>query len=169
MVGESVAEDDALLNKIWKRTYPDIDFFSLYHAYDVTIDIDSTELLFKDIPGLLEMLSLRNIRMAIASNSPRSDVEKFLNDCGLVKYFEYILSGEDVKRSKPASDCYKKLLMDMGLYPKECLVFEDSTLGIEATEAAGIYTVARKCNYEMVDQSRADKILDDARKILEYI
>jgi HAD superfamily hydrolase (TIGR01509 family) len=55
--------------------------------------------------------------------------------------FNIIVTQDDVERSKPAPDLFLLAAERMGVAPEKCLVFEDSGLGIEAAERAGMATV----------------------------
>ena len=56
-------------------------------------------------------------------------------------YFISKLSGADLKESKPHPEIFKNAAKASGFLPSECMVIEDSTNGITAAKAAGIYCV----------------------------
>ena len=91
---------------------------------------------------LLEYLKNANAKLAVASSSPRWEVEKHLNDAGIIDCFSAIICGDMVEKSKPAPDIYIKAAEKMNCLPEECLVFEDITKGIEAARTGGFRTVA---------------------------
>jgi HAD superfamily hydrolase (TIGR01509 family) len=55
--------------------------------------------------------------------------------------FETIVGAEDYKNSKPAPDAYLIAAARLGVAPKDCLVFEDTDMGIQAATAAGMASV----------------------------
>ena len=55
--------------------------------------------------------------------------------------FETIVGAEDYKNSKPAPDAYLLAATRLGVAPKDCLVFEDTDMGIQAATAAGMASV----------------------------
>ena len=72
-------------------TYASIDFASVFR---------------REIPGVLESLKQRGIRLALASSNGLSIVEKILTDNGIRPYFEVVVSGESFRRSKPDPEIY---------------------------------------------------------------
>lgn len=80
----------------------------------------------------------RGIRCAVASGGPREIVHHVLQLTGLEPLFQAIVTQCDVVRSKPAPDIFLEAAKRLGLPPARCLVFEDSHLGIEGAEAAGM-------------------------------
>ena len=58
---------------------------------------------------------------------------------------------------------------ELGVAKEDCIVYEDSTLGIEAGKRAGIFTVAREDNRFLQDQSHADKKVKDIQSLVEWI
>jgi HAD superfamily hydrolase (TIGR01509 family) len=55
--------------------------------------------------------------------------------------FETIVGSEDYVNSKPAPDAFLLAAERLGVAPRDCLVFEDTDLGIQAATAAGMASV----------------------------
>jgi beta-phosphoglucomutase-like phosphatase (HAD superfamily) len=64
-----------------------------------------------------------------------------LNRFGIGGHFDAIVTREDVKRTKPDPDLYLTTLERLGARPDEAIAFEDSSNGIHAAKAAGLYCV----------------------------
>lgn len=99
----------------------------------------------KALPGavdLVDRLRARQVRVAVASNSPRSVVEFSLGKAGLADAFEAVVTADDVERPKPAPDPYLRACGLLGAVPAESVAFEDSGTGLAAARAAGLATVA---------------------------
>ena len=79
--------------------------------------------------------------ISVASGGIRPTVVKTMEAVGIAALFEVVVTQEDVTRSKPAPDLFLLAAERMGVAPEKCLVFEDSKLGIEAAEAAGMGSV----------------------------
>ena len=79
--------------------------------------------------------------VSVASGGTRPTVTKTMEAIGVLDLFSIIVTQEDVERSKPAPDIFLLAAEKMGVAPEKCLVFEDSHLGIQAAEAAGMATV----------------------------
>ncbi len=94
------------------------------------------------IENFLKLLHKNNIPCALGSSSIRKNIDILFNEVPLKKYFSAIVSGEDVEFGKPDPEVFIKAAMSLGVMPKNCIVFEDATLGIEAGTKAGAKTVA---------------------------
>ncbi|MGN0975920.1 MAG: HAD family hydrolase [Gemmiger sp.] len=95
-------------------------------------------------PGLIELLDwleAHNIPRVVASSSLRSMIECNLRTTGTAKYFRHIVSGAEVKYSKPHPETFLLAAAAMELPPQDCLVLEDSYNGVRAGHAAGCVTV----------------------------
>lgn len=81
------------------------------------------------------------IPFAVVSGSSRESITKSLNTVGLLDKFELLVGSEDYQRSKPAPDAFLTAAERLGVHPRDCLVFEDTDLGIQAATAAGMASV----------------------------
>ncbi len=77
-------------------------------------------------------------RIAVASGADRYKVEMMLQRVGLAQFFEgRIFSGHEMPRSKPFPDVYLAAAAHLQVDPAQCLVVEDTPVGIAAGVAAG--------------------------------
>lgn len=97
----------------------------------------------KAIPEVIEHIEakLGHIPLAVVSGSRRTSVVHSLSVLGLVDKFDVLVCAEDYARGKPAPDCFLAAAARLGVNPKDCLVFEDTDMGIEAATAAGMASV----------------------------
>lgn len=111
---------------------------------------------------LVEKLSLLNIPMAVASSAPLKEIKSNLKSLGIINHFSVLLSAEDVRASKPAPDVFITAAQRLQLNCNKCIVIEDSTHGVAAANAAGIFCIGYvKPNYPPLDISNADMVIDD--------
>eukprot|EP00252_Welwitschia_mirabilis_P013342 TRINITY_DN2939_c0_g1_i1.p1 TRINITY_DN2939_c0_g1~~TRINITY_DN2939_c0_g1_i1.p1 ORF type:complete len:411 (+),score=84.13 TRINITY_DN2939_c0_g1_i1:548-1780(+) len=100
----------------------------------------------KPLPGadrLVKHLQRHNVPLALASNSPRSNIEaKLAAQKGWKESFKVIVGGDEVKEGKPAPDIYIEAAKQLQANPLHCLVIEDSLPGVRAGKAAGMEVVA---------------------------
>jgi HAD superfamily hydrolase (TIGR01509 family) len=82
------------------------------------------------------------LKTAVASSSRSSWVIGHLERFGIHEHFDAILCREDVSRTKPDPELYQKALERLSVTAAETIAFEDSTNGIRAAKAAGIFCVA---------------------------
>jgi HAD superfamily hydrolase (TIGR01509 family) len=79
--------------------------------------------------------------MAIASGGGRSIVEATLDILGLRHLFAAIVTVEDVQRGKPAPDLFLQAAQMLAVSPADCIVYEDSEVGLTAAKLAGMRAV----------------------------
>jgi len=79
--------------------------------------------------------------MAVASGGYREVVIATLRALDLMEYFDVIVGAEDVERGKPHPDPFLEAARRLNVEPSLCLVFEDSPLGMEAAQRAGMLAV----------------------------
>jgi len=81
------------------------------------------------------------IPMAIGSGGQKNTVELTLNAIGFNDFFDAIITCDDVEKYKPDPETFLKAAMEMGVEPKDCIVFEDGEPGIVAASKAGMMVV----------------------------
>lgn len=108
---------------------------------------------------MLSRLAQEHFRVAVCSNAVRESVELMLRKAGLMQYFEFCLSNEDVKRAKPDPEIYSGAIQRLKCHPSEVLVVEDAAHGVEAARKAGAH-VCRVSSFNDVDYFRVRKAID---------
>ena len=78
------------------------------------------------------------IPMSVGTGAGRKSALVQLETLDLLRYFDAIVTAEDVTRHKPKPETFLECARLMGVEPKFCQVFEDGVLGIEAAEKAGM-------------------------------
>jgi len=98
----------------------------------------------KDIlPGVLDILSClkqKNIKIAIGSSSKNTSL--ILEYIGLKDYFNTVIDGNSISRSKPDPEVFLLAALRLHEDPKHCLVVEDAKAGVEAALAGGMKVLA---------------------------
>jgi len=79
--------------------------------------------------------------LSVASGGDAPTVLRTLRQIGVSDLFPVVVTAEDVEHGKPAPDLFLLAAQRMGVAPEQCLVFEDSLLGITAAERAGMGSV----------------------------
>ncbi len=92
--------------------------------------------------GVTEFLDkYPNVPKAIGSNAESENIDFVLDRFDLRKYFDVVVNGYQVKRPKPEPDIYLKAAQLLEVAPANCVVFEDSPVGVQAAKAAGMPVV----------------------------
>ena len=79
--------------------------------------------------------------VSVASGGDAPTVQRTLRTIGVSELFPVVVTAEEVLHGKPAPDLFLLAAKRMGVSPEQCLVFEDSPLGIIAAERAGMGAV----------------------------
>ena len=104
--------------------------------------------LYPGLEDLIFQLLSRSLKLAIVSETMRSEVDIVLNRANLAEYFAVIVTGDELISSLPEPDGYlltverlNQQYPSLNLQPCECLVIEDTLTGIAAAKRAGIPVV----------------------------
>jgi len=141
---------------------------------DYHVQLSKNINLFEGTIELLETLNGR-IRIALATMSNRRVIDNLLNEKNLTKYFEVVISANDVKNPKPNPEIFLRCARELGVDPEKCVVIEDSVFGVEAAKKAEMKCIAvptgfyfgeelRKKNPDLLITSISDK-----GKILDFL
>jgi beta-phosphoglucomutase-like phosphatase (HAD superfamily) len=95
------------------------------------------------VPEVLEHIEFSHghIPFAVVSGSTRDSVTKSLEVLGILDKFETLVCAGEYTRSKPDPEPFLIAAERLGVEPKDCLVFEDTEMGIQAATAAGMASV----------------------------
>ncbi len=94
------------------------------------------------VAGVAEWLDhVEETPIALATNAERANIDFTLDGAGLRRYFDVIVDGSEVSRPKPAPDVYLRAAELLEIAPRNCIVFEDSRVGVAAAVAAGMRVV----------------------------
>lgn len=97
----------------------------------------------KAVPEVLEHIEAQHGRIpfAVVSGSARESVMASLETLKLLHRFETLVCAGEYQKSKPDPEAFLLAASKLGMAPKECLVFEDTEMGIQAATAAGMASV----------------------------
>lgn len=121
--------------------------------------IDGAESVLRELYG--------RVKMGIVTSSRKDHFEIIHKQTGFLKYFDFIVTSEDVKNTKPDPEPYLKALQLSGMKKEECIVIEDSERGLRSAIAAGLkcYIVPTPLTINS-DFSGAEKIVNNIKEIL---
>jgi len=119
------------------------------------------------VPEAIGFLHAAGFPLAISSSAVRSSIEAILTRLGLRDAFTLIVDGSDVVHGKPDPEAYLVAARQLGVAPEECLVFEDSHVGVVAAKRAGMECIAVRNPHANArqDLSAADLVVDSMREV----
>lgn len=123
---------------------------------------------FDDVVRTVRELAAQGIPLGVASSSERAELDLKLERFDLARYFDAVVGGDEVPATKPAPDVYLRTAALLERPPAACLVIEDSVVGAQSAQAAGmrVVVIAR----EGVGPSGYPVVNDvDAALILEWL
>jgi HAD superfamily hydrolase (TIGR01509 family) len=98
--------------------------------------------LMPGVEAAVRALHARGLTLAVTSSAVRRDIEEILTRFAVRELFTLIVDGSEVARGKPDPEAYLVTARKLGVEPRVCVVFEDSTVGVRAAKAAGMYCIA---------------------------
>lgn len=130
--------------------------------------------LIEGVERLIQDLHQNGMQLILASSAAKVTIERVFKRFNLHQYFTHIVSGEDFPNSKPHPAIFE-YAASLSIAPKEnCVVIEDSTNGIRAAKAAGIFCIGYNSeNSKLQDLSMADVVVErldelSFERILKY-
>ncbi|MEA5618820.1 beta-phosphoglucomutase [Cronbergia sp. UHCC 0137] len=94
------------------------------------------------LPGAVSLLDdIRQAGLKIAIGSASKNAREVIKRLGIGDQVDIIADGYSVQKPKPAPDLFLYAAQQLGITPRECVVFEDAAAGIQAAKAGGMYAV----------------------------
>jgi HAD superfamily hydrolase (TIGR01509 family) len=122
------------------------------------------------LPGVervIEEIRARGVTLAITSSAVGSSIDMILRRLGLRDAFALIVDGTSVTHPKPHPQPYLVTAEKLGVEPGECVVFEDSAIGVASAKAAGMLFIAVRNPIASTSQylAAADLVLDSFEEL----
>lgn len=108
----------------------------------------------------LKSVANHPIKIALATSSRKEKMQLVLKQLDFLKYFDTIVTGEEVQNSKPAPDIFLKAAERLGLQPEDCVVVEDGPIGVAAAKSAGMKCVAITATHPSHKLQEADVVIE---------
>jgi HAD superfamily hydrolase (TIGR01509 family) len=124
---------------------------------------------FELIPGVLDLIEdyhKAGLTLILGSSASMQNINRIFKRFDIDKYFKAKFSGADLKASKPNPEIFIKAAAASGFLKENCFVIEDSTNGILAAKAAGLFCVGFESpNSKNQDYSKADLNITSLKEI----
>ncbi len=119
------------------------------------------------VKDVLEKFKNEGKHLSLASSSGRKLIDIFTQQTNIAHYFEVIMSGDDVKYSKPNPEIFLKVAQWYGLPATQFTVIEDSANGVKAAKSAGMQCVGFQNPLSGgQDLSQADLLIHSMQELL---
>jgi len=120
----------------------------------------------KPFPGVILLIEELNKKysLAIASNAWRKSIEIIISHLSIKEYFPTIVARENIHRHKPKPEIYLVTAERLGVEPSQCVVVEDSLVGVEAAKNAKMRCIAVTNSFPPEKLKQADLIIDSLQR-----
>lgn len=89
--------------------------------------------------------------MSVGTGAYSDEAREILSVCGLLDKMDFVVGADEINNHKPAPDTFLRCAELMDVSPHECIVFEDSKIGLEAAERAGMIGIDVLQKYNIVN------------------
>ena len=121
---------------------------------------------FDGVVLLVKQLRDAGISLALTTSSDRNSTENILKSGELDGVFDVIVTREDCGKRKPDPEPYRVTAERLAVEPSECVVIEDTSLGVESAKQAGMKCIAVPNEYTKdMDFTQADLVVGSAENI----
>jgi beta-phosphoglucomutase len=113
------------------------------------------------VKGWLSAIQMRKIPCAVSSSSSMQIILRMIENLEFSQYFDVIISGANLKSSKPDPTIFLRTALALDVAPTDCLVIEDSPPGVEAAKRAGMQCIAIGTTIPLGELKQADIVLNN--------
>ncbi len=116
------------------------------------------------IKGIVEFianLNEHNVKLGVATSAPYANLKLILSKVPIRKTLGSVMASEDVKKHKPDPEVYLTSAKNLGVMPRDCVVFEDSFSGVTAALNAGMKVVGVLSSHTKGELPPCDLYIDD--------
>ncbi|MBT3408834.1 HAD family phosphatase [Candidatus Woesearchaeota archaeon] len=121
--------------------------------------------LFKETITLIKKLYELKIPLALTTSAGIKSTLEVVENANIKNMFNFIITSEDYNQRKPHPEPYLITAKKLKLNPKDCIVIEDSYVGVESAKNAGMKCIAISNKLTNQDLSKADLIVNSAKEI----
>jgi beta-phosphoglucomutase family hydrolase len=122
----------------------------------------------KPFPGavrLLHAIKNGNFKLGLVSSAPKENINLVLSELNLERIFDCIVFGQEVSESKPSPQIYLLAAEKLEVPPHDCVVIEDSPLGVKAAKTGGMKCLAIANTHPQQKLQEADKVVDSLENV----
>lgn len=151
------------------KDFPVEKFYEIVFKLNAEMINNNEIKLMKGTKELLEFLYNNNIKCCVATSSLKHTADPILKNLDIRKYFEYVVTGEDITNGKPAPDIYLKALGNIN--KEEAIIFEDAHNGARAAINAEIDLILVPCIAELTEDDYKDayKVINSLDEAIDII
>ncbi len=161
------ARNDYIIDTIIGRALPEKDIKIIVEEKEENFRRKATGNI-KPFPGaisLLHAIKKGNFKLGLVSSAPEDNIDLILSELNLKDIFNCVVFGQEVSESKPSPEIYHLAAKKLDVVPKDCVVIEDSPLGVKAAKAAGMRCLAITNTQPRQKLEGSDKIVNSLENV----
>jgi beta-phosphoglucomutase len=115
------------------------------------------------LPGVehwLRSLKSDGWKQALGTSAPRGNIDAVFAALDIERYFDAVMSSEEVRRGKPHPDVFLAAAEKLNAAPQHCIVIEDAPAGIEAARRAGMKSIGVRTTHPELEADWVVETLD---------
>lgn len=175
MVYKTLGMNVELSNAVWFKEFGDR--YSEEDLWKYTREFNNDFYSKNKVPvkrglyALLDYLKNNGYKLAVASSTSKRGVERNLKDAGVLEYFDAVICGDMVEKSKPDPEIYLKACEAIGVEPTEALALEDSRNGLLSAHRAGMKVIMVPDLWEADEEIKAFlwNMCSDLEEVKEFL
>jgi len=159
--------NDFIIGSIMGRELPEGDIKIMVEEKEENFRRKATGSI-KPFPGVVRLLnSIKkgNFKLGLVSSAPKENIDLILSELNLEGIFDCIVFGQEVSESKPSPQIYLLAARKLEMTPNDCMVIEDSPLGVKSAKNAGMKCLAIANAHPRQKLDEADKVVDSLENV----
>jgi HAD superfamily hydrolase (TIGR01509 family) len=172
--GRRIVDDITEMREFFGWTTPEDELYAMRHRHFLQAlnagegaGATQKQKLMPGVERVVRELHALGVTLAITTSAAGDVVDLLLRRFEIRDLFALIVDGTEVKTGKPDPEGYLLTARKLGVDPRDCVVFEDSHVGVQAAKAAGMVCVAVRNPRARTrqDLSVADQVLESFEEV----
>lgn len=166
--GRRIVDDIRMMREHFKWADEEADLFARRQRHFDEVCVTSDLRPMPGVERVVRSLQETGVTLAITSSAVGSSIDSILRRLGLRDAFSLIVDGSEVTHGKPDPEAYLVTARKLGVSPQDCLVLEDSEVGVLAAKRAGMTCVAVRNQNALSaqDLSPADVVVESMEDVI---
>jgi HAD superfamily hydrolase (TIGR01509 family) len=161
------SRNDFIIASVMGKDLPERDVKTMVQEKEDTFRRKATGRI-KPFPGVVRLLTALkkgNFGLGLVSSAAKENIDLALSELDLAGIFNCILFGQQVSESKPSPQIYLLAAEKLQATPSDCVVIEDSPLGVKAAKTAGMKCLAVTNTHRRENLQEADTVVDSLQNV----
>jgi HAD superfamily hydrolase (TIGR01509 family) len=166
--GMRIIDDVREMRRFFGWTAPEDELFARRHGHFLRACRTADLQLMPGVERAVRALHAQGRTLAVTSSAVADAIDEILRRFELRDLFALIIDGSEVTHGKPDPEAYLLTARKLGIEPRACVVFEDSSVGVVAAKRAGMTCIAVRNvrAHQWQDLSAADAVVESFEELI---